>query len=65
MYKLMIADTSHLFAKSVGEQMQCGCEVEICDRGDQVLNMISTFNPDLLLYDTMIPELMCVLCCRS
>lgn len=32
------------------------CDARICERGDQIVNTIGLFDPDILLYDAMIPE---------
>ena len=57
MYKLLIADSSQIFARSIAKQMEHICQVQICEQGNQLLNAISSYDPDILLYDTMIPEL--------
>lgn len=56
MHKLLIADTSNLFAQSVAKQLEHLCDVRICERGDVLINEISAYNPDILLLDTLLPE---------
>ena len=60
MQKLLIADTSEVLAKSISRQLQEEFLVLSCTSGDQVLSILPEFAPDILVINTMLPEVDCV-----
>ena len=56
-YKLLIADSNpelcHSLAKLLGEQYQ----IRVCHNGQQALELLHSFDPDLLYIDLMLPQL--------
>mgnify|MGYP003308409777 CR=1 FL=1 len=57
MHRLMIVDASSMFAQAVAKQLIDELHIQICERSDQAVEMIRTFDPDILLLDIMMPDL--------
>lgn len=55
MLRLLIADSSDAFVGSVYEQLKDVFEVSCCNDGCDVIPMLHSFSPDLLLLDLMLP----------
>jgi len=53
--KLLIADSSDAFANAVFEQLGRQFEIICCNDGREVLPLLFTFSPDLMLLDLMMP----------
>lgn len=55
MQRLLIADTSNVFAKAIARQLSGSYLIEICDNGQRALELIGSFEPDILLLDLQVP----------
>lgn len=55
MQKLLIADNSDTFTEALCEQLQDQFEIQRCTDGREVIVLLHSFQPDLLLLDLMIP----------
>lgn len=55
MQRLLVADNSDTFADTLCEQLQNVFEIKRCTDGRDVIKLLHTFQPDLLLLDLMIP----------
>lgn len=57
MRKILIADESEEFAAALCEELRGICCVRACREGHQALDMLRSFEPDLLVLDLMLPGL--------
>lgn len=57
MPRLLIADAATDFADAVKKQLNKFFEIMVCHDGTQALELISSFVPDILLLDLMLPNL--------
>ena len=57
MQKLLIADVSEEFALSLSEALADRYEIRVCHRGGEVMPLLRSFQPQLLVLDMMLPEL--------
>lgn len=55
MQRLLVADNSDTFADALCEQLCDVFEIQRCADGREVIGLLHTFQPDLLLLDLMIP----------
>ena len=55
MQKILIADTAEAFAGALAERLQGGFEVNTCCRGEDLLALLGSFDPDMLVLDLTIP----------
>lgn len=55
MQRLLIADTSEVFSKAIAGQLSGIYLVETCDNGKRALELIGSFEPDILLLDLQVP----------
>lgn len=60
MQKLLIADTSEVLAKAISRQLQEEFLVLSCSSGAQVLDILPDFAPDILVINTILPEVDCI-----
>ncbi len=51
MLRLLIADSSDMFANALKKKLQSQYLVKVCCDGNQTLNALTTFDPDILLMD--------------
>lgn len=57
MQRLLIADTTQAFVTAIAKQLKDEYLIEVCDDGGRVLEVIRSFEPDILLIDMMLPAL--------
>ena len=57
MLKLLIADAGEEFRQTLAEQVRGIFRVRVCQEGNQTLDMILAFKPDLVVLDMMLPGL--------
>jgi len=57
MLKLLIADTGEEFRQALADQVRGAYRVRVCQEGNQALDLILAFKPDLLVLDMMLPGL--------
>lgn len=57
MLKLLIADGTEEFALALSDVLEDAFSIRICSRGREVLSLLHSFQPDLLVLDLMLPEL--------
>lgn len=57
MLKLLIADTGEEFRQSLADQVRGAYRIRVCQEGNQTLEMLLSFKPDLLVLDMMLPGL--------
>lgn len=57
MRRLLIAEASGILGKHIQKQLQDSIQTEICRDGDTVLELLSLFEPDILLLDLQLPGL--------
>ena len=57
MLKLLIADGAEEFHMALAEQLAGSFIIRSCHRGKQAMEMVSSFRPDILVLDLMLPEL--------
>lgn len=57
MLKLLIADAGEEFRQTLAEQVGGIFRVRVCQEGNQTLDMILAFKPDLVVLDMMLPGL--------
>ena len=57
MLKLMIADGTEAFRLALAENLKELYHVRVCQEGNETLEMILSFQPDLLVLDLMLPGL--------
>ena len=55
MQKLLIADSSEAFVDALREQLQDDFEIMCCSDGRDVVPLLCSYSPDLLLLDLMLP----------
>lgn len=55
MLKLLVADSSDGFAESLCEELQGIFEISVCNDGRDVIPLLRSTSPDLLLLDLMLP----------
>ena len=55
--KLLIADGSDEFRESVAQSLRKSYQVRTCRSGAQALELLHSFQPDILMTDLMLPEL--------
>ena len=60
MQRILIAEPSDVLSKAISRQLQNEFLVLSCNDGEQVLNMIPDFAPDILVINTVLPEVDCV-----
>lgn len=57
MRKILIADGSEDFAAALSEALRGLCYIRVCRDGNQALEQLRSYRPDLLVMDLMLPEL--------
>ena len=57
MLKLLIADTGEEFRQSLADQVRGAYRIRVCQEGNQTLETLLSFKPDLLVLDMMLPGL--------
>ena len=57
MLKLLIADSGEEFRETLAQQLRGTFRVRVCQEGNQTLDMILSYKPDLLVLDMMLPGL--------
>ena len=57
MLKLLIADSVEAFRLTLGDNLRDLYQVRVCQEGNETLEMILSFRPDLLVLDLMLPGL--------
>ena len=57
MYKLLIADKSDVFCRTLAEQMRGLYEVRTCKEGMRTIETVKLFEPDVLVLDLTLPGL--------
>ncbi len=60
MQRLLIAEPSDVLAKAISRQLQNEFLVLSCTDGEQALNIIPDFTPDILVINAILPEIDCV-----
>lgn len=60
MQKILIADTSEVLSRAISRQLQEEFLVLSCSSGAQVLNLLPDFDPDILVINTILPEVDCI-----
>lgn len=55
MQRLLIADGSGIFARRLAKELSDAFVIEVCRDGDSTLEMLHSFDPDILFLDTMLP----------
>lgn len=55
MYKLLIADSSEPYTDALRDIFQKEFELQICQDGETALELLSDFQPDILLLNLMLP----------
>lgn len=53
---MLIADTSEILGKSITRQLKDTYRITQCDNGRTALELLETFAPDILVLDTLLPE---------
>ena len=63
MLRLLIADGDEIFVGAVCKQLKNGYLIRTCHDGGETLGLIESFEPDIILLDTMLPvvDSICVL----
>ncbi|MBQ8881654.1 MAG: hypothetical protein IJ030_05740 [Oscillospiraceae bacterium] len=56
MLKLLIADPSEPFARSLGAELRGEFEIKICTDGVSTLEILQSFRPDALVLNVMLPR---------
>ena len=51
----IVDDDSEISSLVKGELEAAGHEVQVCDNGREVMNLLHSYKPDLLLLDVMLP----------
>lgn len=57
MRKILIADGSDDFAAALSEALRGTCFIRVCSDGQQALEQLRSYGPDLLVMDLMLPKL--------
>lgn len=57
MLRLLIADTADALATAVEKQLKNNFEIRVCRDGNRAMKLISSFVPDIIVLDLMLPEL--------
>ena len=57
MRKLLIADTVEEFCLALADEFRGSCRIKMCHDGQETLNLILSFKPDLLVLDMLLPGL--------
>ena len=65
MRRLLIAEASGILGKTIQKQLKDSVQTEICRDGDTVLELLSLFEPDILLLDLQLPGFDCLDILRS
>lgn len=55
MRRLLIAESTEIFGKALKKQLQDRYLVQLCRNGAAVLDLVSSFDPDILLIDLRLP----------
>ena len=55
MKKLLIADASEEFRVALQEYLQDSYQIQVCKEGNETLQMLESFLPDLVILDLMLP----------
>ena len=56
MCRILVADTSDVFADALAKQLIQFADVKVCCSGKRLLGVIRNFCPDILFVDLMLPE---------
>lgn len=56
MKKLLIAEASDVFASALTDALQHRFHLQLCKSGKQAMELLQTFQPDILLINLMLPE---------
>ena len=57
MHRLLIADPQNVLAGTLKEQLSNRFSMEICNNGQEILESLSSFNPDVLVLDLNQPDI--------
>lgn len=55
LHRLLIADSAGVLGKAVEKQLRKSFLIEICNNGEQALDLIYRFEPDIILMDLQLP----------
>ncbi len=57
MPKLLIADNDEVFRQSLCDRLSPACNLRTCSDGKQALELLTSFRPDILLLDLLLPHI--------
>ena len=55
MHRILIADTTQTIGKALNKQLKNKFQIRLCHDGKKALELIRTYEPDILVLDTMLP----------